>query len=270
MMTIRDSNYITILAPMITQLKLKGNELLIFSIIHGFSQDGESRFKGSVRYLTEWTGLDRGTVIRILRSLTDKGYIDKYEVNNNNVRVCEYSSNYWSILDAIASGDLQQPGVVAKCNGGGGKMQPGVVAKCNPDIYIYNNNDIDNDNKYPANEFSGTLFPDKDISLNKKSTSIFRNSEVYKLVKDDDYSEFEKLFKGIEFQKIDLPYYFNAVADWSDTKIGVKRTAKGWIATVRNFIRGDMEKGKVHLKLNYQPHNKGIDIDGAMEYLKDY
>ena len=30
---------------MITRLKLKGNELLVFALIHGFSQDGESRFK---------------------------------------------------------------------------------------------------------------------------------------------------------------------------------------------------------------------------------
>lgn len=43
-MTIRDSNFITILAPMITKLKLKGNELLVFALIHGFSQDGESPF----------------------------------------------------------------------------------------------------------------------------------------------------------------------------------------------------------------------------------
>ena len=62
-MTIRDGNYITILAPMITKLKLKGNELLIFSLIHGFSQDGETSFKGSISYLQQWTGLDKSTII---------------------------------------------------------------------------------------------------------------------------------------------------------------------------------------------------------------
>jgi len=85
-MTIRDSNYITILAPMITRLKLKGNELLVFALIHGFSQDGESRFKGSLRYLIEWTGLDKTTVIKILKSLVEKQYITKFEYEKNKVR----------------------------------------------------------------------------------------------------------------------------------------------------------------------------------------
>ena len=98
-MTIRDSNYITILAPMITRLKLKGNELLVFALIHGFSQDGESRFKGSLRYLIEWTGLDKTTVIKILKSLVEKQYINKYEYEKNKVRFCEYSTNYWAALE---------------------------------------------------------------------------------------------------------------------------------------------------------------------------
>ena len=94
-MTIRDSNFITILAPMITKLKLKGNELLVFALIHGFSQDGESRFKGSLRYLIEWTGLDKSTVIKLLKQLVDKQYINKFEYEKNKVRYCEYTSNYW-------------------------------------------------------------------------------------------------------------------------------------------------------------------------------
>lgn len=64
---------------MITRLKLKGNELLVFALIHGFSQDGESRFKGSLRYLIEWTGLDKTTVIKLLKSLVEKQYINKFE-----------------------------------------------------------------------------------------------------------------------------------------------------------------------------------------------
>ena len=57
-----------------------------------------------------------------------------------------------------------------------------------------------------------------------------------------DYSEFESKFATPEFEKVDLIYYFHTVADWSETKQGVKRTRTGWIATVRNFIRGDILK----------------------------
>lgn len=122
-----------------------------------------------------------------------------------------------------------------------------------------------------ANDVVGDLFPDNDLEVkpDKKKTTIFRNSDVFKLVKGNDYSEFEKLFASPEFAPVDLVYYFHTVADWSDTKIGVKRTFNGWVATVRNFIRGDVEKKKVHLKPENQAPQKRLDIGGAMDFLNN-
>lgn len=123
----------------------------------------------------------------------------------------------------------------------------------------------------PANDVVGGLFPDNEIEVdNKKKTTIFRNSGVFKLVKGNDYSEFEKLFATPEFAPVDLVYYFHSVADWSDTKIGVKRTFNGWVATVRNFIRRDVEKKKVHLKPEHQAPQNKLNVGGAMEFLNDY
>ena len=123
----------------------------------------------------------------------------------------------------------------------------------------------------PANDVVGGLLPDNEIEVtDKKKTTIFRNSGVYKLVKNGDYSEFEKLFATPEFAPVDLVYYFHSVADWSDTKIGVKRTFNGWVATVRNFIRWDVEKKKVHLKPEHQAPQNKLNVSGAMEFLKDY
>ena len=144
----------------------------------------------------------------------------------------------------------------------------------------YNSNNIDNtinDNENtPNNNVVGELFPEeqKEVQNDKKRTSIFRNSDVYKLVKFgadgvNDYSEFEKLFATPEFEKVDLIYYFHTVADWSETKQGVKRTRTGWIATVRNFIRGDIEKKKLHLKPEYQAPQKQLNVAGAMEFLNN-
>mgnify|MGYP001029278720 CR=1 FL=1 len=256
-MTIRDSNFITILAPMITRLKLKGNELLVFALIHGFSQDGESRFKGSLKYLIEWTGLDKTTVIKILKSLVEKQYINKFEYEKNKVRYCEYTTNYWAVLEW-----LENP------------TTP--VEKSNHILYNDIDNSIDTDKDKPANPVVGDLFPEQqqDLEKDKKRTSIFRNSDVYKLVKFgadgvNDYSEFEKLFATPEFEKVDLIYYFHTVADWSETKQGVKRTRTGWIATVRNFIRGDVEKKKLHLKPEYQAPQKRLNVAGAMEFLNN-
>lgn len=276
-MTIRDSNYITILAPMITRLKLKGNELLVFALIHGFSQDGESRFKGSLRYLIEWTGLDKTTVIKILKSLVEKQYINKYEYEKNKVRFCEYSTNYWAALEWLENPTTPP---VGKSNPPGCETPPPPrlenpttpVGKNNPILTTGIDNSLDTDNDKPANDVVGNLFPDEQLEVqnDKKKTTIFRNSGVFKLVKGNDYSEFEKLFATPEFAPVDLVYYFHSVADWSDTKIGVKRTFNGWVATVRNFIRGDVEKKKVHLKPEHQAPQNKLNVSGAMEFLKDY
>ena len=83
-----------------------------------------------------------------------------------------------------------------------------------------------------------------------------------------DYSKFEACFNTPEFAPVDLVYYFHCVADWSDQK-NMKRTKNGWLATVRNFIRGDVERKKLHLKTEHQAPQNRINVAGAMEYLKD-
>jgi hypothetical protein len=107
----------------------------------------------------------------------------------------------------------------------------------------------------------------------KKRKTLFKNSDVYKLVdfkiKPVNYSEFEKYFSGEDYEKVDLVYYFHSVNDWSDQK-NMKRTKAGWLATIRNFMRGDVEKNKLHLKAEFKPENQKLDVAGAMDYLNEY
>lgn len=78
MSAVKDNNFIAIQGWMRTQLNLKGNELLIYALIYGFSQDNESRFKGSRKYIADWCGCSLNTVDRALTSLVNKGYLAKY------------------------------------------------------------------------------------------------------------------------------------------------------------------------------------------------
>lgn len=59
------------------------------------------------------------------------------------------------------------------------------------------------------------------------------------------YDELNALLNAEEYADINLVYYYNAVADWSDSA-NKKRTKRGWVATIRNFIKSDKEKGKLH------------------------
>lgn len=78
MAAVKDNNFIAIQGWMRTKLNLKGNELLIYALIYGFSQDGNSRFKGSRKYIADWCGCSLDTVDRSLGSLINKGLLAKY------------------------------------------------------------------------------------------------------------------------------------------------------------------------------------------------
>lgn len=94
-------NYITILDFMVTDLKLKGNELIVFALIYGFSQNGESEFKGSLTYIQERTNLTRPTVVDVLAKLVDKSYIAKKEEFRNNTKICSYATSKEILLGVV-------------------------------------------------------------------------------------------------------------------------------------------------------------------------
>ena len=94
MKEINERNYITILPWMVTELGLKGNELIVYAIIHGFSQDDASCFHGSVSYLQAWTLLSYPAVHTILKNLVAKGLLEKQSEDHNGVTLCRYKTLY--------------------------------------------------------------------------------------------------------------------------------------------------------------------------------
>ena len=90
-MNIKNENYIQISGWMINELDLKGNELLVYALIHGFCQDGKSVFKGSLNYIMAWLNISKPTCISCIQSLIDKGMVVKSIIyNKNSVAGCEY------------------------------------------------------------------------------------------------------------------------------------------------------------------------------------
>ena len=69
-------NYILIQGFMVSELGLKGTELLVYAIIYGFSQTEGQCFTGSRSYLAEWTNCTVRGVAKCLISLKEKGLID--------------------------------------------------------------------------------------------------------------------------------------------------------------------------------------------------
>ena len=76
-MEVKRENYITVQGWMVTDLGLRGNELLLYALIYGFSQADDARFTGSVKYVTSWLGCSRRSAITYISNLCDAGLVEK-------------------------------------------------------------------------------------------------------------------------------------------------------------------------------------------------
>lgn len=104
MSLIKNENYVIIQGFMISELKLKGNELLVYAIIYGFSQDGESVFSGSRNYLASWCNVSLPTIDNALKSLRDKGLIEKKTEIKNNVTFNTYKISLVGVKNLYRGG----------------------------------------------------------------------------------------------------------------------------------------------------------------------
>lgn len=141
-MLVKDENYLTIQGWMVTQLELSGNQLLVYAIIYGFSQDG-GWFTGSQQYLSDWTNSTKRTIRNSLKSLLDSGHIEKLEYENNGVTFCKYRVVNFPSGEKFSAGE-------EKISSGVGKNFPGGEEKIsanNIDNNIENNieDNIDTD-----------------------------------------------------------------------------------------------------------------------------
>lgn len=92
MAKVKNEHYITIQEFMVNDLELSGNELIAYALIYGFSQDGESYFKGSLSYVAKWLNCSKATACTILNKLAEDGFLEKKEKNVNGVRLCDYTA----------------------------------------------------------------------------------------------------------------------------------------------------------------------------------
>lgn len=94
---VKPDNYILVYGWMVTELGLKGNELFLYAIIYGFSQDGETEFSGSLRYMQEWLGVNsKATVQNTLEKLMARGLIKKRTVVEKGV-----TRNFFSAVGRV-------------------------------------------------------------------------------------------------------------------------------------------------------------------------
>ena len=195
-------NYITIQGWMVTELGLSGNELLCYALIYGFSQDDGSVFSGSSRYICKWLNLTKPSVLKILKSLCEKGLIEKIQKEVNGCILCDYKKTL---------------PVVKKLNQGGKETLPHIYN-------IYNNKD-NNPPLYPPFKEEGKkkdnwgdfeefwrLYPKQRIGNKQKAYSS------YLRVLKEERASVEKLLSSVK-----------AYADSEEVKNGYAKGCQAWL-----------------------------------------
>lgn len=71
-------------------LDLDVYETIILAVIYGFSQDGESTFAGSLKYLCQKAKCSRRKVTMVLPKLVEMGLVIKIDKEVRGVHLCEY------------------------------------------------------------------------------------------------------------------------------------------------------------------------------------
>ena len=128
---INPNAYFTVQAWMVNDLGLHGNELTLYAIIYGFSQDGRSEFVGSISYVMEWLGCSRPTAMKTIASLVEKGLIEK-KLATNGID----SNSYKAVLNLAEGRQNSLPGVGKNFSGGRQNSLPNNYLDNNTDNYL--------------------------------------------------------------------------------------------------------------------------------------
>lgn len=176
---------------------------------------------------------------RILKSLEDKGVII---TGNYNASAYDRTTWYAFADSFVRNGQIH----LTETSNGNDETVRCIITDNKP-------------NQKPNEEIK--LFSDEEIMTVTKPRRTGETRPI--LFAESRFSTLEKFlaeFTAPEFANVDIDYYFHAVADWS-AQGGKKK--RDWIATARNFIRSDMERGKLHTL----QHGGGLSPD-AVKYLQ--
>lgn len=238
----KDGSFYVIQSFMINDLKLKPSDAVVYAIIYGFSQDGESTFRGSLGYLVDSTNLARQTVINILKNLVERKLVIKKETYNNGVKSCEYLANLETLrnlkevstfkeigstnsvppVQNLDGGSTNSVPLVQNLDGGGTNSVRGVVQNLDggstnfvPNNIIYNiNNNIED--KRESVEASPTTTPAPDKPKTKKESQEVKHKHgeyQHVLLTDTQYNALVE-----DYGKAIIDRYIKDIDEWIQLK----------------------------------------------------
>ena len=243
---ISDNNYIVVSGWMASRLELKGNALIVFALIYGFSQDGESEFEGSINYMCNWLNCSRPTVSKALSELVERNLLIKRVEVLNNVTFNRYKVNLPYVKEICEGSKETLPGVAKNLYGGSKETLPGGSKET-----LHNNTNNKNTNNNSNNiecEKIFELYSEICVSFPKLRTitDARRKTVNARLNKGYKVEDFEILFRKAE----NSPFLKGETSKWSATF--------DWLINENNMIKV--------LEGNYD--DKGVNPNGCYGAIK--
>ena len=179
----KNENYIVVQGWMRNELQLKGNDLLVYAIIYGFSQAENQKFTGSLSYLADWCGATKAGIIKNLQNLLGRGLIERTDRYINGVKFVEYyATQFNGVLNSVERGAVNS-------------VEQGIKLSLpnNKENNIDSNNKEDNIVKHTYGEYKHVRLTDKERD---KLMDEFGEAETLAAIKYlDEYIE-EKGYKA--------------------------------------------------------------------------
>ena len=217
--------YVVVQDFMFKNLGLKSSELLIYAIIFGVCQTGQP-YRNGISYLMYWTNCTKQGVIKILKSLVDKGHIIKNEYKINNIKYCEY---YATIL-----GKQSLPLGVKSLPPSKQSLPPQKDTQPN---YI-------NNNIYNYNSSNNNIEEIKEIENNK----LFSSKKERNFTKPTLEEIRQYLYETNS--SIDAEYFYNYYES-NGWKVG-KNSMKNWKACIKTWERKQQLNNKSKQEVIYE------------------
>ena len=181
------------------ELGLKGNDLLVYAIIYGFTQTEGQRFTGGLSYLASWCGATKAGIIKNLQNLLGRGLIERTDRYINGVKFVEYYATQFN----GACNSVEQ-GVCNSVEQGGKLSLPNNIE----DNIEQNNKENNKDIKHTYGEYKHVRLTDKERD---KLMDEFGEAETMAAIKYlDSYIE-EKGYKAKSHYLTMRRWVFDAV-----------------------------------------------------------
>ena len=233
---VKNENYITIQGWMVNKLQLKGNALMVYAIIYGFSQEENSWFTGTSNYLAEWCNCSRQSISTILKKLVEQGLIEKKPIEINNVLFNHYKAitNYNTCKETLQG--------------------------CKETLHNNISNNISTTKKI-SNNINNENSKSSKISKNEKKLK-----NILKIIDEYDFNEkvidlLETFFKGL----IDNNVFI------TDEKIrgNLNKIANKDLKTQLNTIQLSLDNGYKNLDPTWLKNSNYKELDNSLKWEHD-